>query len=184
MQPAIFIDRDGVIIQNCDQYVRTWQDVEIFPQAIQALASPDLRAYKVVIVTNQSGIGKGLIAPDTAHAINQRLVEIIRAAGGVVDGLYMCPHTDEDACACRKPKPGLLLQAAQDLEIDLANSIMVGDALTDMQAGWAAGVRANILVRTGRGADQEQRASPALRSSFTVVDSLAAALAALEHPPR
>ena len=128
MQPAIFIDRDGVIIENRENYVRSWADVEILPEAVQALRLASSSKYKIVIVTNQSGIGKGLIPPDTARRINRRLLKIITNGGGRIDGVYVCPHTPDDHCACRKPKPGLLLTAAKDLAIELSQSIMIGDA--------------------------------------------------------
>lgn len=180
MQPAIFIDRDGVIIENRALYVRTWDDVEIFPQALAALALPALARYRVVIVTNQAGIGKGLIPLETAHEINRRLVEIIRRAGGRVDGVYMCPHAPGDGCACRKPQPGLILQAAGELDLDLGQSILIGDALSDVQAGHAAGIPTTILVRTGRGAEQERLIDPRMAPQVKIFDSLHHALTSLE----
>lgn len=156
MHPAIFIDRDGVIIENRADYVRTWRDVSIFPDALTALARLAASPYKIVIVTNQSGIGRGLIPPRTAEQINQRLLGIIHAAGGRIDGVYLCPHTPEENCACRKPRPGLILQAGRELSLDLSHSIMIGDALSDIQAGQAAGISRNVLVLTGRGYDQSQ----------------------------
>jgi D-glycero-D-manno-heptose 1,7-bisphosphate phosphatase len=159
MHPAIFLDRDGVIIENCDDYVRQWEDVQILPGALEALSRASRSKYKIVIVTNQAGVGRGMIPLDVAHSINQRLVEIISASGGRVDGVYMCPHKAEDKCACRKPQPGMLLQAARDLDLDLTQSIMIGDAVTDLQAARAAGVPQVYLVCTGRGAAQSQLAS-------------------------
>jgi D-glycero-D-manno-heptose 1,7-bisphosphate phosphatase len=154
MRPAIFLDRDGVIIENRPGYVLTWEDVSLIPGALEALARISTSHFQVVIVTNQAGIGHGLISPATAGAINQRLLAQIQAAGGRVDGLYVCPHTPADRCTCRKPQPGLLLQAARDLDIDLARSLLVGDALSDIQAARAAGVGTAALVLTGRGSEQ------------------------------
>ena len=91
---------------------------------------------------------------NTAQEINQRLINLIREHGGQIDGAYMCPHKPEDGCSCRKPLPGLLLQAAKDLSLDLQRSWMIGDAWSDVQAGEAAGMRGTILLKTGRGTEQ------------------------------
>ena len=153
-RPAIFLDRDGVIIENRADYCRSWEEVVIVPGALQALARAQGTSYAVVIITNQSAVGRGLVDRETADDINARLVAAIRAAGGRVDGVYMCPHAPEDGCACRKPKPGLLLQAADELRLDLPHSVLIGDALTDLEAARAAGVGQAMLVRTGRGREQ------------------------------
>ena len=154
MYPSIFLDRDGVLIENRPDYVRDWSQVKIIPEAIHALSLAPIKKYKVVIVTNQSAVGRGLISLNTAHEINQRLITLIRDRGGQIDGVYMCPHKPEDGCSCRKPLPGLLLQAAKDLSLDLRRSWMIGDAWSDVRAGEAAGTHGTILLRTGRGAEQ------------------------------
>ena len=148
MFPAIILDRDGVIIENRDNYVRNWADVEVYPQALRALADAKCSDYKIVIITNQAGVGKGIIPLKTATEINERLVQAIEEAGGRVDGLYMCPHTPQDECECRKPRPGMILQAERELALDLSHSWMIGDALSDLQAGRAAGVGHLVLVST------------------------------------
>ena len=154
MYPAIFLDRDGVLIENRLNYVRDWSQVKIIPKAIQALALTPIKNYKIVIVTNQSMVGRGLVLPEHADEINRRLVDLIQHHGGQVDGVYMCVHKPDDDCFCRKPKPGLLLQATRELSLDLQRSWMIGDAWSDLQAGQRAGVRHTILLRTGRGAEQ------------------------------
>lgn len=181
-QPALFLDRDGVIIENCDNYVRSWSDVEIFPQAVAAMAVFRDIPYRIILVTNQSAVGRGHISPETATRINDRLVDEIRTAGGRVDAVYMCPHGPDDGCDCRKPKPGLLLRAAEELDIDLARSVMIGDALSDVEAGQAAGVSQSVLLRTGRGRTQENLPAAAELPPFLVFDSLADALHSLLAP--
>lgn len=153
-KPAIFLDRDGVIIENRDAYVRSWADVEIFEQAIETVVALQPLPYHIVIVTNQSAVGRGIISLAQAVGINDRLVEIIHNRGGRIDKVYICPHSPAAGCDCRKPKPGMLLTAAQELDIDLAESIMIGDALTDLEAGIQAGVKDTILLATGRGSVQ------------------------------
>ena len=180
--PALFLDRDGVIIENCSNYVRSWADVAIFPQAVAALAAVRDCPYRIVLVTNQSAVGRGLISQATAEAINDRLLAHVRAAGGRIDAVYMCPHGPDDGCDCRKPLPGLLLRAAEELDIDLSRSVMIGDALSDVMAGQAAGTRA-VLLRTGRGGDQERLPGAAHLPPFLVCDTLADALPAVIESP-
>lgn len=175
MFPAIFLDRDGVLIENRSDYVRDWSHVQVFPEAIRALSLPAIKKFKIVIVTNQSAVGRGLVTLEAAGEINERLVNLIRARGGKVDGVYMCPHKPDDGCNCRKPRPGLLLEAAKDLSLDLQRSWMIGDAWSDVQAGQAAGVWRSILVRTGRGSEQLLQARPDDVSDHLVFDSLAQA---------
>jgi D-glycero-D-manno-heptose 1,7-bisphosphate phosphatase len=179
MYPAIFLDRDGVLIENRWDYVRDWSQVKIIPEAIHALSLTPIKKYKVIIVTNQSAVGRGLILLQTAHAINQRLVNLIRDQGGQIDGVYMCPHKPEDGCLCRKPLPGLFLQAAKDLPVDLQRSWMIGDAWSDVQAGEAAGMRGTILLKTGRGTEQLLKAPPENMSHNLIFDDLLLALQAI-----
>jgi D-glycero-D-manno-heptose 1,7-bisphosphate phosphatase len=153
MQRAVFIDRDGVIIENRDDYVLSWSEVRFIPGALEALAKLGRSSLAVVLVTNQSAVGRGLISLQEAQEINRRVVAEIRAHGGRMDAVYMCPHHPDEGCACRKPAPGMLLQAARELDLDLASSTLIGDALTDLSAARAAGVR-GVLVLTGRGSDQ------------------------------
>lgn len=181
-QPAIFLDRDGVIIENRDEYVRSWADVAVFPRALQALAALSAGPYHIIIVTNQSVVGRGHITDEAAAAINDRLLDVIRAAGGRVDAVFMCPHEPEEGCSCRKPLPGLLQSAAEERHLDLPNSIMIGDALTDVRAGQAAGVGLSILLRTGRGREQERLAEAASLPPFLVFDDLLAAINFLLRP--
>jgi D-glycero-D-manno-heptose 1,7-bisphosphate phosphatase len=174
--PAIFLDRDGVIIENRTDYCRSWEEVVILPGALQALARAQGTSYAVVIITNQSAVGRGLVDRATADDINARLVSAIRAAGGRVDGVYMCPHAPEDGCDCRKPKPGLLLQAARELSLDLPRSVLIGDSLSDIEAARAAGVGQAMLVRTGRGIEQLALAPAASVGDFPVCADLSEAL--------
>ena len=179
MYPSIFLDRDGVLIENRLDYVRDWSQVKIIPEAIHALTISQIKKYKVVIVTNQSVVGRGLILLKTAEEINQRLINLIRDQGGQIDGIYMCPHKPEDGCSCRKPLPGLLLQAAEDLSLDLQRSWMIGDAWSDVQAGEAAGIRGTILLRTGRGSMQLLQGLPEEMTDNLVFDNLPLAVEAI-----
>lgn len=184
MFPAIFLDRDGVIIENISTYVRSWEEVRFIPKSLFALNKAQNSPYKIILVTNQSAVGRGILPLDIAWEINLRLVAVIQQAGGRVDGVYMCPHAPEDNCECRKPKPGLILRAASDLSLDLARSILIGDALSDLLAGQAAGIHRTLLVRTGRGSEQEKLPRPAELRPFQIFNDLADAIFAIldEHP--
>ena len=175
LRAAVLLDRDGVIIENRDNYVRSWADVSIYPQALEALARLHEAGYPVALVTNQSAVGRGLLSLAEARQINGRLVGAIERAGGRVEDVYMCPHAPDEGCNCRKPRPGLIWQAAEELGLDLSGSVLIGDALSDLEAGQRAGVGWTALVRTGRGAAEERRAAGPVR----VYDTLSAAVEAL-----
>lgn len=179
MFPAIFLDRDGVLIENRADYVRDWSQVKIYPEAIRALSFPAIKNYKIVIVTNQSAIGRGLLLQETAEEINSRLVNLIHQQGGQVHAVYMCPHKPDDGCFCRKPKPGLLLQAVKDLSLDLKRSWMIGDAWSDVQAGQTAGVKKAVLLKTGRGREQLTQLRPKNISNHLIFENLPLALDAI-----
>jgi D-glycero-D-manno-heptose 1,7-bisphosphate phosphatase len=176
MLPAIFLDRDGVIIQNRENYVRNWSEVEFIPSSLYALKLLSQTSHKIIIITNQSAVGRGIITLQQADAINQRILAEIQKNGGRVDGFFMCPHAPEDHCSCRKPLPGLIQKAAEELSIDLESSVLIGDALTDIQAGSAAGVKTLILVKTGRGQEQITSSQSALNPQFLTADHLLSAV--------
>lgn len=179
MFPAIFLDRDGVIIENRSAYVRAWSDVAIFGQALSALAKIKDSPYKIIIVTNQSAVGRGIITYETAVEINNRLMEVITQTGGRIDQFYICPHAPQDNCDCRKPKPGLILQAAKDHNLDLSRSIMIGDALSDIRAAQASAVSRMALVLTGLGTKQDIPKNDINLQNLKVYDNLELALAGL-----
>ena len=176
MYPAIFLDRDGVIIENVSTYVRAWEDVHFIPKSLVALKRVQSSPYKIVIITNQSAVGRGILSLELAWEINESVVQAIQQAGGRVDGTYMCPHAPQENCTCRKPKPGLILQASSALQLDLSHSILIGDALSDLLAGQLAGIPKTILLRTGRGKEQEKLPYPAALKPFRIYNNLADAL--------
>jgi D-glycero-D-manno-heptose 1,7-bisphosphate phosphatase len=184
MKAAIFLDRDGVIIENRKNYVRSWEDVVFIPDALSALRSGYHQPYQFILITNQSAIGRGLISLTQANKINQRIKAMVEESGGRLDGVYMCPHTPQDACHCRKPQPGMLLQAATQLHIDLTRSYMIGDALSDLGAGKAAHVQEVILVRTGRGTLQETLPEAQQLQPFRVFDTLSVSFDYIFSQPR
>jgi histidinol-phosphate phosphatase family protein len=136
-RPALFLDRDGTLIVDVG-YPRDPALVEPLPGAIDALRELQ-HSYALVIISNQSGIGRGLITEAEAAAVHARTVELFAAGGVTFAGAYYCPHSPDAACRCRKPAPGLLFDAARELDLDLARSIMIGDKPSDLEAGRAAG---------------------------------------------
>ena len=156
-QRAVLLDRDGTLTVEGEWLTRR-QDLRLVPGAAAALARLAERGWKLVLVTNQSAIARGLLTPAQLDEIHAELAEQLAAQGARLDALYSCPHHPSAGlgeyrveCECRKPRPGLVLQAARELGLDLARCWMVGDAARDLEAGWAAGVP-GILVATGKGA--------------------------------
>lgn len=137
---ALFLDRDGTLIADVG-YPRDPDRVVLLPGAAAALRTVPADVA-LVIITNQSGIGRGLITPAEADAVEARVAALFAREGVTFAGAYRCPHGPDDGCPCRKPRPGLLLQAAADLHLDLARSLMVGDKPSDVAAGHAAGTAA------------------------------------------
>lgn len=140
MQPAIFIDRDDTLIRNIP-YLSDPSKVELTPGAGSALATLAKVGFLLILVTNQSGIGRGYFTVHELNAVHERLKELLKASGVVLDGIYYCPHAPNQECNCRKPKTGMLEQACSDHRIDLARSIMVGDSQQDIEMGKAFGLR-------------------------------------------
>ncbi|MCJ7567863.1 MAG: HAD-IIIA family hydrolase [Anaerolineales bacterium] len=179
LHPAVFLDRDGVIIENRADYVRSWADVSFLPGALEALRHLNTRPYRIIIITNQSAIGRGILALEEARSISERIVTAVEREGGRIDAVYMCPHAPWEGCNCRKPQPGLILQAAEENEIDLQTSYFIGDALPDLQAAQVAGIKDRILVLTGRGRDEFNSHETRVVESFSIYTSLLHAVNAL-----
>lgn len=145
---AVFLDRDGVINRERRTYVRSWSDFEFLPGALEALVELNRLGAPVVVVTNQSVVGRELISEPELAVIHDRMREAISVAGGRIDAIYACTHAPQAGCDCRKPAPGLLIRAAEELGISLCDSVMIGDALTDVQAACAAGCQPLLVAST------------------------------------
>jgi histidinol-phosphate phosphatase family protein len=148
-RPAVLVDRDGVITANRDDYVKNWEEVEIIPGAIEALARLHQAGHRVFIVTNQSAIGRGLVSAAEIDAIHDRIGSLIAVNGGHIEAFLVCPHAPDAGCLCRKPAPGLLHRARDQFGVALETAILIGDHETDLLAAAAAGC-GSILVLTGR----------------------------------
>jgi D-glycero-D-manno-heptose 1,7-bisphosphate phosphatase len=147
---AVFLDRDGVLIEDVNYLTRTDQ-IRLVPGVTDALRSLQ-SLFSLIVITNQSGIARGILTEDDLAGIHAELVSLLAIEGVILDALYFCPHLPEGivptyswACTCRKPSPGMLLQASQDFSIDLCRSFLIGDRHSDIQAGAAAGVESILL---------------------------------------
>jgi len=147
----IILDRDGVINEDSDDYIKSPEEWLPIPGSLQAIARLTQAGYSVVVASNQSGLARGLFDSETLQRIHDKMRCAVTAAGGVIDAIFFCPHGPGDGCECRKPKPGLLREIAARLQVDLGGVPAIGDSLRDIQAAQAAGARP-ILVRTGKGA--------------------------------
>jgi D-glycero-D-manno-heptose 1,7-bisphosphate phosphatase len=168
----VILDRDGTIIEE-REYLSDPEQVTLISGVAAALRELQRMGFGLVVITNQSGIGRGFFDQAHLQRVHQRLEELLQAEGIYLDGLYVCPHTPQDDCDCRKPKLGLLQKAAEDLGFDRASSIVIGDKASDIDMGRAAGAL-TFLVRTGYG---DQFAMVA--TADFVVDDLAAATESL-----
>jgi D-glycero-D-manno-heptose 1,7-bisphosphate phosphatase len=180
MTPAIFLDRDGVINENRADHVTAWDDFAPVPGALTGLRMLAALGLPVVIVTNQGIVGRGEITVAELDALHARMRNLVSRHGGRITQVYVCPHNAQDRCDCRKPAPGMFHRAAGEHNIDLAASYYVGDALTDVAAGQAAGCT-TVLVRSGRGLTQLLRQQAQAYSGYYVARDLSHAARFIAH---
>src|SRR5260370_15179686 len=140
---AVFLDRDGVISEKArdGEYVTRWEDLHLLAGVIEGIAQLNRAGLRVIVVTNQRCVAKGLLTEAELEKLHRQMCEHLAPAGATIDAIYYCPHELEPACDCRKPAPGMLLEAARTHALDLATSCMIGDAGSDIQAGKNAGCR-------------------------------------------
>ena len=175
--PALFLDRDGVINRE-KEYVHRIEDFEFLDGVFDACRKARTLGYKLVIITNQAGIARGFYSEEDFHGLNRWMLDQFETKGIPIDGVYFCPHHAtagigeyRKACVCRKPEPGMILQAAADLDIDLPASVIVGDKVGDVEASARAGVGTSLLVRSGHPLDEDD-----LPSGVVVVEDLSGAV--------
>jgi D-glycero-D-manno-heptose 1,7-bisphosphate phosphatase len=147
MEPStVLLDRDGVILRNRPDYVKSWAEAEFIPGAVRALARMTAAGLRLVVVTNQSAVGRGLVSRETVDAIHLCLGKEAQKAGGRIDLFLTCPHMPAASCNCRKPRPGLLFEAQRQLGFELAAAFLVGDQRNDVLAARAAGCKPIIVL--------------------------------------
>jgi D-glycero-D-manno-heptose 1,7-bisphosphate phosphatase len=170
MNRAVFLDRDGTLIAE-KNYLHRPEDVEIFPGAGAALKKLSAAGFKLIVITNQSGIGRGYFTLADAERVNEHVNRELARDGVHFEKTYIAPEAPDQPSRGRKPSPQFLFDARDEFDLNLAESFMVGDKLIDLECGWNAGVKKSILVRTGYGAELERKSAAAL-SRATVVSNL------------
>ncbi len=158
MNRAVFIDRDGTISRDVP-YCSRPEDLELLPGVEEGVRHLNKNGFKVIVITNQSGIARGYFTEETLAKIHEKMSKDLERAGAHIDGIYYCPHHPEEGCECRKPKPTLLLRAASDLAVDLGQSYVIGDRLMDVEMGRRGGCKASLLVLEG-GEEEAGRGVP------------------------
>ena len=150
MNKAVFLDRDGVINGKApgDGYITRWQDFRILPGVAEAIRRLRDAGFLVIVITNQRCVAKGLLSESELQEIHQNMVRMLRRQKAAINAVYYCPHEVDENCGCRKPRPGMILQAARDHQIDLHSSWMVGDDCRDVETGKAAGCKTILLAAT------------------------------------
>lgn len=147
---VVCLDRDGVINEDSPEYIRNVDEWRPIDGSLEAIAALSVAGYRVFVVSNQSGIARGLFTPEALEAINARMLEAVEAAGGRLAGIYVCPHGPDDGCECRKPATGLLRRIEREHGVSLEDTPLIGDKWSDIAAARAVGARP-ILVRSGHG---------------------------------
>lgn len=171
---VVFLDRDGVINENRPDHVKSWAEFQFLPGARESVARLTRARVRVFVMTNQAIINRRLVPVSVLEDIHRRMLREIEAQGGRIEEIAYCPHRPDECCACRKPEPGLILNLAAKHRVDLRDAVVIGDGLTDMEAGEAARCR-TILVMTGRGKDQLGLIGDA-KQTFLVAADLSAAV--------
>jgi D-glycero-D-manno-heptose 1,7-bisphosphate phosphatase len=180
MNLAVFLDRDGTIIED-KHYLRDAEEVVIVPGAATALARLQTAGFKLFIVSNQSGVGRGYFTMAEVELVNDHLVKQFGRSGVRFEKIYIAPEAPDVPSHGRKPSPRFLFDARDEFGLDLEHSFMIGDKLSDLECGWNAGVMKSILVRTGYGAEQERATADKLARAVVVSDLTAAAEWILNH---
>ena len=146
MIKLIALDRDGVINQDSPSYIKSPDEWEAIPGSLEAIAKLNQSGYKVIVVTNQSGIARGYYDLETLDAIHKKMLDQVTKAGGHIEQIFFCPHGPQDNCDCRKPKPGMLLQAAKKFKISPQEILMIGDSIRDIEAAKNCGATALFIA--------------------------------------
>ena len=153
---TVFLDRDGVINRDSPEYIKNRSEFEFLPASLDAIRLLSQNSYRIIVITNQSAVARKMISSEELHAIHRMMCEIVKNCGGEIREIFFCPHHPDENCDCRKPKPGMIYQAARKYDIDLSDSVMIGDSATDIECAKNAGCGQAILVKTGYRNDQEE----------------------------
>lgn len=174
----VILDRDGVINEDSEQYIKSLDEWRPIAGSIEAIARLSQSGYTVAVATNQSGLARGLFSEQALMQMHQRLFQLVADAGGLLDTVFYCPHGPDEGCACRKPRTALLEAIADSTGLSLSGAPLVGDSEKDLLAAVAAGCQP-VLVLTGKGVQTAAALSDALRSTTLIYDNLATCVDAL-----
>ncbi len=184
LNSVVFLDRDGTINHDSPDYIKNRSEFKIMPGSIEAIRLLTLSGFTSIIITNQSALARKLISPDELDHIHAIMKAAIRLGGGKITDIFFCPHLPNEGCDCRKPAPGLLLQAQLKYNIDLPTSIMVGDSAKDIECARNAGCGKAVLVKTGKDAAAEDMLkSKQIDADYTAIDLFDAANWILANSP-
>ncbi|MSR16946.1 MAG: D-glycero-beta-D-manno-heptose 1,7-bisphosphate 7-phosphatase [Methylococcaceae bacterium] len=170
MQKYILLDRDGVINHDSDEFIKSPDEWLPINGSLEAIALLNQHDFHVVVISNQSGLARGLFDEKTLNLVHQKMRDALTEFGGIIEAIYFCPHQAEDLCECRKPKAGLLKQFSADYDVDLSEVAFIGDSLRDIQAAQAVGVTP-ILVKTGNGLKTLQN-NPQFLTTLSLFENL------------
>jgi D-glycero-D-manno-heptose 1,7-bisphosphate phosphatase len=157
LKKVVFLDRDGTINRDSPGYIKSRDEFEFLPGSLEAIAALTTNGFTSIVITNQSAIPRKLISFEELEHIHAVLLQSVRSSGGEIKDIFYCPHMPEDECNCRKPEPGMILQAHRKHSIDLADAVMVGDSYRDIECGINAGCGHTVLVKTGIHANTLER---------------------------
>lgn len=175
LQNVVFLDRDGVLNYDSPDYIKSWEEYEFLPGSLEAMAALTRAGYKLILITNQSVIGRGMVPLPVLEDMHRRLRQAVETAGGEIFDIFYCPHRPDEGCDCRKPEPGMIFQAKEHHGIDLHRTVMIGDNIKDVACGRNAGCGATILVRTGSGRKAEKDLAQEQIHPTAVADDLKSA---------
>ena len=182
LQKVVFLDRDGVINRNSPDYIKSWKEFEFFPKSIEAIRLLNVNGFATIIITNQSVINRNMVSREGLEHIHALMKKEIKSGGGDIKDIFYCPHIPEDGCDCRKPEPGLILQAQKKYRIDLPTSIMVGDSAKDIECARRAGCGLSVLVKSENFSNAEKILSEKkISPDYTASDLYDAAIWITNH---
>jgi D-glycero-D-manno-heptose 1,7-bisphosphate phosphatase len=181
---TVFLDRDGVINEDSDAYIKSRDEFHPLPGSLAAIARLSQSGIRVIVITNQSAINRGMVPLTELEAIHGILCAAVDSLGGRITDIFFCPHRPDEACGCRKPKPGLIQAAGRRYGVDLSRSVMIGDSAKDILAGKAAGCALTVLVRTGKAQEAIRLLAAAAAQPDHIAADLDAAVQWLIDPER
>jgi D-glycero-D-manno-heptose 1,7-bisphosphate phosphatase len=157
LKKVVFLDRDGTINRDSADYIKSRSEFEFIPGSIEAIRKLTEKGFTAIVITNQSALARSYVSPAELDAMHAAMCRTVAAAGGRIADVFFCPHLPDTGCECRKPAPGMIFQARQKYDIDLADAVMVGDSLKDVACGRNAGCGLVVLVKSGTDPDVEKK---------------------------